>query len=270
MYSLANETLAVAVLDPVADQDRFGTRYCTGGYIFQVTDARLGDLLCGPTFPESYNRFDGQGLPEAFSHNPLHEAREAQGMIIGVGRCDLARNEVEEFCQWEVVQQPDALLLRTEHGYQGYAVELERTVQLRGRTVRSATRLQNTGKRLIPVRWYPHPFYPQPEGAELCRFNLPVRFPDNPGYEVGGSGWIRRRNWPWDQRGHFQPLEHEAGTGLIVYQRHPKLGLVAATCSYVPAFFPIWGNGRTFSWEPYLERSLTPGQEASWWIDYEF
>jgi len=38
----------------------------------------------------------------------------------------------------------------------------------------------------------------------------------------------------------------------IAWQNHPSLGLLAAKCSYCPTFFPIWGNGRTFSWEPYL------------------
>jgi hypothetical protein len=55
-----------------------------------------------------------------------------------------------------------------------------------------------------------------------------------------------------------------------VVQKHPKLGLVAGVCSYIPAFFPIWGNGNTFSWEPYLERGVGVNQALTWWIDYEF
>jgi hypothetical protein len=53
-------------------------------------------------------------------------------------------------------------------------------------------------------------------------------------------------------------------------QRHPKLGLISASCSYVPTFFPIWGNQHTFSWEPFFERLLAPQQNLSWWIDYDF
>ena len=48
------------------------------------------------------------------------------------------------------------------------------------------------------------------------------------------------------------------------------LGLVAATCSYIPAFFPIWGNKNTFSWEPFLERTVFRGQTLRWSIEYEF
>ena len=48
------------------------------------------------------------------------------------------------------------------------------------------------------------------------------------------------------------------------------LGLVTATCSYVPDYFPIWGNAATFSWEPFLERTVFSGQSYRWWIDYSF
>jgi hypothetical protein len=146
---------------------------------------------------------------------------------------------------------------------------LERTVALHHRTVRSTTRLKNIGKPPIPIRWFPHPFYPQPATDELCRFNLPVSFTANPGYELADNGFIWRKGWPW-QEGHYQALDHEARTNLVILQKHPALGLVAATCSYVPSFFPIWGNQHTFSWEPFFERTLAAGQETSWWIDYDF
>jgi len=55
-----------------------------------------------------------------------------------------------------------------------------------------------------------------------------------------------------------------------VLQKHPVLGLVAGTCSYVPAFLPIRGNRRTFSWEPFFERTKAPGQTTTLWIDYDF
>jgi len=34
MFNLANDTLEVQLLDPIADRARFGVRYCTGGDIF--------------------------------------------------------------------------------------------------------------------------------------------------------------------------------------------------------------------------------------------
>ena len=51
---------------------------------------------------------------------------------------------------------------------------------------------------------------------------------------------------------------------------HPTLGMVSAACSYVPDFFPIWGNAATFSWEPFLERTIAPGTDLTWWINYTF
>src|SRR5215467_14433079 len=103
MYMLTNDELQVSILDPVADQARFGTRYCTGGYIFQITDANRGPLLAGPTYPASFNWFDGQGIPDAFNLHPLCEptAANTMALIIGVGACELQQKQVMEFCRWE-------------------------------------------------------------------------------------------------------------------------------------------------------------------------
>jgi hypothetical protein len=246
-------------------------RYCTGGYIFQISDARHGPLLTGPTYPADFNWFDGQGIPDAFNLAPLREptAASTTALIVGIGLCDLEARQVQEFCTWEVEQEEAAVRMRTTHAYQSFELELERTVSLSNRTVRSATRVLNTGKSPFPLCWFPHPFFPQPETDELCRFNIPMGMPENPGYALAESGFITRKAWP-EQWGFYQALDHAAQTGLVVLQRHPALGLVAATCSYVPSFFPIWGNQNTFSWEPFLERTLARGQELTWWIDYTF
>ena len=71
----------------------------------------------------------------------------------------------------------------------------------------------------------------------------------------------------------FDPFRKEALTSVHLddgCQKHPTIGLVAATCSYVPSFFPIWGNHKTFSWEPFLERTVARNQTLSWSVDYEF
>jgi len=271
MYTLTSESLEVSILDPVADQGRFGVRYCTGGYIFQIVDAHHGPLLSGPTYPDDFNWFDGQGIPDAFNLGPLRDQTDPdpRTLIIGVGLCDLPMKQVAEFCRWEVQQQASDISMRTTQAFGRFALELERTVSLHGRTVRSTTRLRNRGAFPIPIRWFPHPFFPHPETDELCRFNIPVSMPANPSYEVAESGFIVRKGWPWED-GRFQSLDHAAQTNLVVLQKHPSLGLVAATCSYIPSFFPIWGNRQTFSWEPYLERTIGAGQETTWWIDYDF
>jgi hypothetical protein len=271
MYTLANHALEVSILDPVADQDRFGPRYCTGGYIYQVADKKLGDLMAGPTYPDSFNWFDGQGIPDAFHLSPLRDNRatDTLGLILGIGLCDLAGREVKEYCTWQVTQGNDSITMRTEQSYQDFAVALERTVTLRERTVRSFTRVWNRSRATIPMRWYPHPFYPQPDTDELIKLNIPVEPIEDEGYFLAENGFITRKGWKWE-KGFYLSLDHTPLTNLIVIQKHPKLGLVAATCSYAPDYFPIWGNPITFSWEPYLERTIGYGQDYSWWIDYEF
>jgi len=270
MYSIANASLTVSILDPIADQGRFGTRYCTGGYILEVVDCQHGSLMSGPTYPDRFDAFNGQGIPDAFNLAPLSSpAGGAQALILGIGVCDLGQNQVMEYCRWQVDHTDTTVQMRTEQAFQGFQVELERTVSLSNRTLRSATRLQNTGRSFLPVRWFPHQFYPQPVTDELCRFNVPVQLADSDGFSLAENGFITRKRWPWTD-GYFLPVDHQAQTGLVVLQKHPLLGLVAGSCSYVPAFMPIWGNHTTFSWEPFFERTLGPGQGANWWVDYDF
>jgi hypothetical protein len=274
MYTLANDTLTVSILDPIADRDRFGVRYCTGGYIFQVHDPSLGDLMSGPTYPDSFNWFDGQGIPDAFNLQPLRDAApeyaaDPLALVLGIGLCDLAAKQVRAFCEWEVSEAANQITFHTVQRHQNFAVELERAVSLHGRTIRSQTRLWNRGQMPVPVRWFPHPFYPQPETDELIKLNVPVAAITGDGYELRANGFIARRGWPWD-KGYYQPLDHASWSNLVILQKHPKVGLVAATCSFAPDYFPIWGNPRTFSWEPFLERTVGSGQEMAWWIDYEF
>ena len=272
MFTLKNDELEVTLLDPVADRERLHTRYCAGGYIFQVTDAKHGPLMTGPTYPESFNTYDGQGIPDAFNLGPLREPgrASAESLIIGVGVCDLNEDRVVSFDPWEVQLEDNVIHMTTIQSYQGFSLKLTRIVALRGRTIHSSIRLKNTGGLAIPVCWFPHPFYPQPETGELCRFNVPVSFPENDGYEFGENGFINRKNWPWAYAGPYQALDHNAQANLVVLQRHPALGMVSAICSYVPALLPIWGNTHTFSWEPFFEKSAAAGQELHWWIDYNF
>lgn len=272
MFTLHNHHLTVEILDPVADQARFGVRYCTGGYIFQIHDATHGPLLSGPTYPDSFNWFDGQGIPDAFNLSPLKTSEsEPVALILGIGLCDLSNNTIKELCQWQVNPMGNSLHFATQHTFHDWAVEIERTVTLIQRTVRSVTAVRATGKRPVPIRWFPHPFFPQlPAGHdELLKLNVPVGFAENNAYAVAENGFICRQNWPWTG-GNFQALDHAGLGNLVIIQRHPLLGQITATCSYAPDFFPIWGNTQTFSWEPYLERTIFGGQQLRWTIDYDF
>ena len=268
MVTLRGDALTVSVLSPVEDAHLLGTRYCTGGFVFQIDDDRHGALLAGPTYPDSYNLYDGQGIPDAFQpHLPL-----AGGALlgIGIGRIDPDRNVVTERCEWRVESSGTRLDFSTAQAGDEYAFGLERCVTLTGRTLVSSTRLANTGKLHVPFQWYPHPFFPHYPGGECCRFGAPVAIPDNPGYELAPSGFLRMKGFPWVKRNHFLIVGYPPSTPISLLQRHPLLSLVAARCDYATTRFPVWGNDRTFSFEPYYERVVSPGDEARWSVEYDF
>jgi hypothetical protein len=270
MLSLSNAHMLVAVLDPVADQARFGARYCTGGYIYQITDQRCGDLLSGPTYPFSFNWFDGQGIPDSFrTHlvDPVDTANPFE-LGIGIGLVKKADGKVTEFCRWQVTETNDTLTFETTQSYQGWAFTLTRSLRLQCRSLISETRLKNTGKDVVPINWFPHPFFPHYETGEACKCNLAVRLPDSPGYELLPNGFIKQKNLPWG-RGFFHELDFDKGQPLTVLQKHPKLGLLGVSFSYAPTYFPIWGNKNTFSFEPYLQTEVAPGAETAWTVTYD-
>lgn len=281
MYALSNPELTILILDPVADSARLGSRYCTGGYIWQVLDARHGDVFAGPEYPQAPNTFDGQGAPDMFLRSLGAEAAPVGGEVacIGVGRVrrtssrepfDVRYNpEVIEFVKWETGCSGDTIVMRTEHAFRDWAYSLERTVSLDGRVVRSRTGMRSLGSALLPVRWFAHPFFPVPSDNVLCRFSFPISLPDNPGYSLNPEGFVVRKSahdWPRGCR--QEPGLDPQGKTLLAVQRHPRLGELTVTTDFVPSFLPIWGNDRTFSFEPYFERTLNRGAEASWGIEY--
>ena len=283
MYILSNSELSVSILDPVADRQRLGSRYCTGGYIWQVDDAHKGELLSGPLYPEEPNTFDGQGMPDMFNQALMPEnlAVGEEVGCIGVGRVrrtsphepfDVRFNpEVAEFVSWEVNHSPDTIEMRTQHSFQQWAYRLERAITLNGRAILSRTTIHNQGQIALPVRWFAHPFFPIPADHVLCKFSIPVSMPENPGYGINEEGYILRKvdhNWNY---GWYQPMTYQqTGDELTIVQKHPKVGEVITTTSFMPNFLPIWGNANTFSFEPYLIRELSSGESAAWTIEYRF
>ena len=275
MLTLKNESLSVSVLDPVADSGRLGTRYCTGGFIFQIEDAARGILLSGPTFPDSYNLFDGQGAPDAFQpHLVVEQDPSGKPLLvlgIGIGLIVAATDRTRDRCTWDIGGGAGTLIFRTAQAAGQWSFKLERRLVLRGRTLRSQTALLNTGTRHIPFQWYPHPFFPLYPGGECCRVGVPVTLPENPGYELSENGFLVMKDLPWTgTRNHFQLLGHGGDRPVSFLQRHPVTGLVSAVCDYVPTRLPVWGNPRTFSFEPYYERNLSPQDQARWSITYDF
>jgi hypothetical protein len=284
MYTLENAELSIDILDPETDLARCGSRYCVGGYIYQVTDASHGPLLAGPQYPDPFpNVFDGQGAPDMFVTTLGGEEAPVGGEVgvIGVGRVrrtspiepfQVRHNpEVIEFLPWTVERTAKSITMRTEQHVQNWAYRLERMVTLAGRALISRTTIHNQGTAPLPVRWFPHPFFPPTPDGVQCRFSIPISLPENPGYLLDAENFIYLNpDFDW-QKGCFLALEHEAvNDSLTVEQRHPSVGIVTTVVDYAPAYLPIWGNANTFSFEPYLQTQLNDSQSATWRIEYRF
>ena len=75
---------------------------------------------------------------------------------------------------------------------------------------------------------------------------------------------------PWTgKENYYQTIDHPCDRPFVVLHRHPAVGMISGSIDYIPALLPVWGNPRTISWEPHLERTLAQGQEASWTVEYE-
>ncbi|MFP4375780.1 MAG: hypothetical protein ACLFP4_01945 [Spirochaetales bacterium] len=270
MLTLSNGRLTVEVVDPKNDDHLLGTRYCAAGYIFQVADESSDSLLSGPTYPESYNTFDGQGIPDTFHRAPLRTNKEPDHVLIpGVGRCSADHKELLEPAAWSVSTERDRLSMSSDHEFEEFRLRVSRAVKLMNRTVRSVTRVDNLAKGFVPISWYPHPFFPHPNRDDLCRFSTPIGLLPNDGFTLEEDQWVSRVGWPWNA-GYIAAVDHAARDHVMVSQRHPSLGNVTITFGYVPSYTMIYGNQHCFSIEPYLERTLGIGQSVEWFVDYTF
>jgi hypothetical protein len=178
---------------------------------------------------------------------------------------------VIEFLGWNVAHSPTQITARTTHTFQGWSYRLVRQVTLKDRVIHSRTEIRNQGQIPLPIRWFAHPFFPLTEDNVLCRFSVPVSMPDNPGYFVNPQGFVcRKPDHDW-RKGWYQVLEYpKEGNSLTVVQKHPKVGQVTTVTDFMPTFLPIWGNERTFSFEPYVEKQLATNERAAWSVEYRF
>lgn len=272
MIEIANEELAVTLLHANQDRHLLGTRYCAGGYIFQIEDVKLGPLLSGPTYPERFDWYNGQGIPDSFAATPLYPRRveDPSVLILGVGLCKRDLSDVLRFDEWSMdVSNRSSVVYSVSHRIDDVEIRISRAVTLVERSVISSTTVTNVSEHQFTFSWFPHPFFPPPASAELVRFAAPVSVPESGPYELTANGFISR-NQALSAEGEYAALAHEAARGLTIMQRHPELGLVVAQIDFVPTLLPIWGNDRTFSWEPHYDRSLAAGEASSWNISYHF
>ena len=282
MHYLQNELMKVSVLDPKADVVLLGSRYVTGGYIWQITSPDGVELLSGPDYPNpAPDPFLGQGLPEAFEI-ALGTEEAAMGeelMVIGVGKVQRAtaapyhpRNSpaVTEFAQWDVTMDRCHISMQTTQNFKEWSLTLSREVALHGNELHSVTHIWNIGSTELPIRWFPHPFFPHSADHKFCKFNPAITLPDNPGYTLNEGIICGKAGYDWSKGGCFQQLVVPENTGLTTTFMHPHVGQVKMAADYPVNELPIWGNHVTFSAEPYLNTTVAPGAMLEWSLVYSW
>lgn len=281
MLTLANNTLRVELLDPAdpADRLRQGTRYCWGGYIWQVHDPVAGPLLTGPEWPvERPTPFNGQGLPESFRHAEFGTGRplilqDRRGFIIGIG--EVAPNIAGELavttpCRWSLTTTAGAIEFCTAQSGNGHACQLTRRIALAGRTLTSSTQLTNTGSGPLPLHWFAHPFFALTDRLLTCDLPVGWGLAENVGYALDTRNRLSfKRRFLHRDDGHFEQL-HVGPQPLRSGLSHPRLSEVIFSTDFIPDSCPVWGNRNTWSIEPYIQIELTPGATRAWTLQYEF
>lgn len=283
MLTLAGGGLRVEVLDPRAEVARLGARYCAGGYVWQVHDERHGALLAGPCFPAADPPvFDGQGAPEVFELAlGQHAAKVGDEVyVLGVGR---VRREsavrpfhvrdnptVTERASWDVRRTaPDTLRFVSNAAFGEFVVALERTLTLSGRRLSSATVVRNGSARELPLRWFAHPFLPW-AGERCFTSSLELALPEGAALVEDADGWVARRGGSDWSRGNYVLPSVALGGELGVTASHPALGRVEVECRFPLGGLALWGNERTWSFEPFFQTIVAPWAEAHWEMVYAF
>jgi hypothetical protein len=278
MLRLENAELVIDLLDPIADRDRLGTRFCAGGFIWQVHDRSFGPLLTGPEWPNpSPSPLNAQGLPESFRHSTTAGQpllwRDNIGLAPGAG--ELRRGEsggalLTHPCNWTVARTAEQVTFTTEQTVLDWNYALERRVRIERRKLTSVSRLSNHGRSPLVLEWFVHPFFALTEGRARVLLPAATTMHDNSGYELSDGGLSFRRAFIGENDGHLDHLILPSGKPFRAEISHPILAYVRFETGFVPFKCVVWANGNTLSLEPFLALALAPGEVREWNVEYEF
>jgi hypothetical protein len=280
MIELRNTELRIELLDPISERARLGPRFCGGGFIWQVYDAFDRPLLSGPEWPSpAPSPFNGQGLPESFRHRTLDGQpltwQGDRGVALGAGELYVdASGQVQLAapCSWEISHHPNSIEFSTAQRAGRFHYALVRRIELTGRNVQSWTRLANlSSSEPLILEWFAHPFFPLVDGMVQAEIAASAALPENPGFTLQHGRLTQKRRFNSGTDGHMdRGLQLPADQTLQAKLAHPSAGYVTFATSFVPSACVIWGNDRTFSFEPYLALNLAPGEGREWSSHYDF
>jgi hypothetical protein len=285
MFYLKNTTLTVAVLDPITDQHLLGSRYCTGGYIWQVYHQAHGALLSGPFYPQATPpTFDGQGFPEVFESVAPDADIKAVGssvLVPGVGIVKKsspiapfhARNnpEVIHFCPWETSISSDSIIMKTNQVLDQFQCSITREITLVELEIMSKTSFTFSGARSYHLSWFAHPFFPLNPDFRCCRLSVPARYLSNDAFFLNETDGILSIQPSFDySKSSYTLLDIPSGNKISVDQYHPSIGKVIVTTDFPVSKMPVWTNKNTFSFEPYFQTCIEENQQITWMIRYHF
>jgi hypothetical protein len=286
MIELRNETLSIDILDPVKDRHLLGTRYCWGGYIWQVSDNQKGPLLSGPDYPSPKPlAFNGQGLPEVLRHSVLFSGKpltweKDEGLIMGVGRVQRVGKDdpktpepegltITEPAPWIIEQWENEIIFSTQGSFEKWVYQLERRISLNGRVITSETTLKNKGQETLPLHWFAHPFFAYTDGFATCKFHSPISMKDNVGFHLSSGLFSTKKRFIGEDN-HFEMMELPEETNLDVTISHPLIQDIRFSTNFALSMLPIWAGEATISIEPYMVTEISPGKEKKWKLTYQF
>jgi hypothetical protein len=276
MLHVSNNQLKISILHPEEDIEYLGSRYCRGGYIWQVDSMAQGPLFSGPSFPDPHPTvFDGQGIPDVFETAIGSSVSKVGECVHVIGVGDVLRSsDITPFhvrwnptvitpCQWSIAQTSDSVEMSTVAEFKGHRYYLVKSVVLDNSDCIIKVALHNKGTIPIPVRWFVHPFFPSNNRHVCCDCSLPLTIPDNSGFESIDNRITLIPTFNW-KMGCYRTVSVPWNRPVSVSVKHPVIKNITMKTSYGLSWLPLWANENTFSIEPFFSRFLVPGESAEW------